>query len=72
LRFTPAKAKELERETPAVAAPLQAPDSGLPMWVWLALGGAGLALLGLLLLVWRLARRRSDDPPVARPLPGTG
>jgi hypothetical protein len=63
IRFTPAKVNELRRETPPVAgeAALEAP--GLPSWVWLALAvGAGL-LLALLLVIWKLARRR--PAPVA-------
>jgi hypothetical protein len=54
ITFTPAKVKELDRETPPVA---QAADAGLPMWVWLALAGAALLLITLSLAVWRLARR---------------
>jgi hypothetical protein len=50
--FSPAKAAELEREaTPG------APLPGLPLWVWLVLGGAGCLLVMLLLLVWKLRRR---------------
>lgn len=57
IRFTPAKVKELQRETPPVAGAAPATET-TPPWVWLALaGGAGL-LVALLLVIWKLARRR--------------
>jgi len=57
IRFTPAKVKELQRETPPVAEAAAATET-TPPWVWLALaGGAGL-LIALLLVIWKLARRR--------------
>lgn len=73
ITFTPAKAKELKRETPPVAQVARTEDAMLPMWVWLALAGAAVLLLTLSGAVWRLARRarRTRDqpapPPVMRP-----
>ncbi len=58
VQFTSAKAVQLERETPPVAA---APTS-IPWWVWLALTAAGVALLGMSAALWRSSRRR---PPAA-------
>jgi len=69
ITFTPAKVKELKRETPPVAQVAPSKD-GLPMWVWLALGGAAALLLTLSLAVWRLARRgrRTAEAPAPAPL----
>ena len=68
--FTPAKVKELKRETPPVAEPAPAKAAGLPMWVWLALTGGGALLLVLLFAIWRLARRaRAARQPVVEPPP---
>ena len=36
---------------------LGAPDSGTPLWMWVALGVAGLLVALLLFLLWRLERR---------------
>lgn len=44
---------ELERET----APPVPRDSGLPIWVWVALLAAAVMLIGLSLAVWKLSRR---------------
>jgi hypothetical protein len=52
--FTAAKAAQLARALPSVA---QAPRSGTPAWMWIALAVAVALLLALLLTVWRLARR---------------
>jgi len=70
ITFTPAKVKELTRETPPVAEVAQAREAGLPMWVWLVLAGAAALLLALSLAVWRLARRgrRTVEAPVPAPL----
>jgi len=77
VNFTPAKVKELKRETPPVAQAAQANDAGLPMWVWLALTGGGALLLGLSLAIWRLARRAravqqpiGESPPPLRAVTG--
>ncbi len=68
--FTPAKAKELKREAPPVAAPEAAPAPGLPSWVWLALGGAGALLVALAFAFWRFARRaRRSAATTAEPPP---
>jgi len=68
--FTPAKVKELKRETPPVAEPAPAKAAGLPMWVWLALTGGGALLLVLLFAIWRLARRaRAARQAVVEPPP---
>jgi hypothetical protein len=58
IAFTPAKATQLKEQAPPVA---DAPSTNnTPPWVWLALaGGAGL-LLALLLVIWKLARRRPE------------
>ena len=63
VKFTPAKVKELPRETPPVAGEAAPEPSGLPSWVWLALAGGGGLLLALLLVILKLARRR--PAPVA-------
>lgn len=65
LRFTPAKAEELTRETPPVAAPPAPP--GIPVWVWAALGAAAALLIALSFAVWRLTRRsrRNGERAVA-------
>jgi hypothetical protein len=71
IKFTPAKVKELKRETPPVAAPEAAPAPGLPSWVWLALAGAGALLVALAFAFWRFARRArrsaaaTAEPPAA-------
>jgi hypothetical protein len=78
ITFTPAKVKELKRETPLAAPVAQGGDAGLPMWVWLALAGGAVLLVTLSLAVWRLARRASRTPdrpappmrPAPEPLPG--
>lgn len=57
--FTPAKVTELKRETPPLATATQ---SGLPMWVWLALGVAAAALIALSVAVVRLKRRTVVAP----------
>jgi hypothetical protein len=62
VKFTPAKAKELKRETPPVAT---APGAGTtPPWVWIALAGGAALLLALLFVIWKLARRRPVAPAV--------
>jgi len=62
VKFTPAKVKELKRETPPVAT---APGTNsMPGWVWIALAGGATLLLALLLAVWKLARRRPAAPAV--------
>jgi hypothetical protein len=54
IAFTAHNAVRLRRAIPPVA---QAPGSGTPGWMWIALAVAGALLLGLSLTVWRLARR---------------
>ena len=54
IAFTAAKAAQLKRETPLVA---QAPGSGTPGWVWIALAAAAALLIALLVTVYRLSRR---------------
>lgn len=68
--FTPAKVKELKRETPPGAQVAETEKAGLPMWVWLALAGAAVLLLTLSIAVWRLARRgrRTAEAPAPPPL----
>jgi len=62
VKFTPAKVKELKRETPPVAT---APGTNTtPGWVWLALAGGATLLLALSLAIWKLARRRPAEPAV--------
>jgi len=62
VKFTPAKVKELKRETPPVAT---VPGTNtMPGWVWLALAGGATLLLALSLAVWKLARRRPAPPAV--------
>jgi hypothetical protein len=58
VNFTGAAAATLKRVTPPVAG---APSTGLPIWVWIALGIAAALLIALLVTVYRLSRR----PPAA-------
>ena len=57
MTFTPAKVKELERETPPVATAIAPPAAGMPMWVWITLAAGATLLLALLIAVWKLRRR---------------
>jgi hypothetical protein len=59
-KFTGANAAQLKRQTPPLAG-ARASSTGLPIWVWLALGLAALLLIALLVTVYRLSRR----PPAA-------
>jgi len=52
--FSAAKATQLTRETPPLA---QAPGAATPGWVWIVLVAGGAVLIGLLLVVYKLARR---------------
>jgi hypothetical protein len=54
VNFTAANAATLKRVTPPVAG---APSTGLPIWVWIALGIAAALLIALLVTVYRLSRR---------------
>jgi hypothetical protein len=50
--FSPATATRLDRETTPAAPPLP----GMPVWVWVAFAAAGIVLVALSSLVWRLRR----------------
>lgn len=77
IAFTPAKVKELQRETPPATQQVAATkQAGLPMWVWLALAAAAVLLLALSFAIWFLARRGrrapeqpADPAPLMRALP---
>lgn len=55
IRFSTAKASQLKRETPPVAA--ERSPSGLPGWVAIALALAAALLLALCVTIWKLSRR---------------
>jgi hypothetical protein len=57
IQFTPAKVKELKQETPPDAN--QSATNTTPAWMLLALVGAAALVLVLVLVIWRLARRRT-------------
>jgi hypothetical protein len=54
IQFSPAKAVQLEQETPPAA---RQPAPSMPLWAWLALAAAAVLLSALTLTVYKLARR---------------
>jgi hypothetical protein len=54
IAFADANARKLTQVTPTVPG---APSSGVPVWVWIALGIAAALLIALLVTVYRLSRR---------------